>query len=94
MADTGGYLIVCPHVLDDGFKEGHLVCQVDTDEGKSNVATCRPCILEVVDGNQECLARYRTITKQHAETLGVVIADGSDQPAPAGSWRAGRKTAN
>jgi hypothetical protein len=93
MADIAGDLIVCPHVL-DGFKEGYLVCQVDTDKGKLDVATCRSCILEIVDGNQECFETYTTITKQRAATPGVVIANRSDQPVPADPWRAGRQTLN
>jgi hypothetical protein len=93
MADTAG-LIVCPHVL-DGFKEGNIVCQVDTDKGKLNVATCRSCILEVLEGNREAWGKYKTVTNQEAAVLGVVTAEDSGQAAaPVGVSEGGSEAIN
>ena len=80
MAETPNDLMVCPHVP-DGFKEDHVVCQLDTDQGKLNVATCRSCIEEVLKGNMEAWDKYKAVTKQHAAALGVIIGGESSRAA-------------
>ena len=81
MSSTAGNMMVCPHVL-DGFNDGSdVVCQMDTDSGKINVATCRPCIEEVLKGNMEAWDRYKAVTAQHAAVLGIVIAGQSGAAA-------------
>jgi len=92
MADTDGCLTVCRHVL-DGFKQGYIVCQVDTDQCKLDVATCLSCIVEILDGKPGKVGTYKKVTREHAAELGVVIVETSDQTAPV-RWRPRSETLN
>jgi hypothetical protein len=72
-----GQVVVCLHVL-EGFKpepdENHVLCQLDTDQGKMNLASCRGCLEKLLQGAPDAWDGYRTLSKPQAETLGIRIA--------------------
>ncbi len=74
-----GDVLVCLHVL-DGFKsnqdpaaDDHIVCQLDTDNGKINVASCRSCLEGILQAKPGAWGQYKTAAKQQAAALGVHI---------------------
>ena len=73
MIEVSPKVNLCLHVIPEFKNDEHVVCRLDTDQGPLDMATCKPCLDRILNGDTAIYEKYVSVTRERAALLGVRI---------------------